>query len=404
MSISDDAVEHIAENFDYHDPAVTDPHPIYAKLRECPVTKNPLYGGHWLISGYDEAYAALMDSDTFSSSIVSIPADYAGRPLIPEQLDDPEHKLYKRLLIPAFSATPMERLEPVVRERCRNMIAAFPEDGPVEFVEAFATPFPVSIFLDLLGVPQTLLPDFVRYHKTIVHTFHEEDADVKRFAAVQAVHGVFLELMAERMREPKDDLISYICTVQLEGRDLTEEERLDIAFTMFIAGLDTTSGALGFSFLHLAQNPELQQYIREHEEEIPAAVEELLRFNSPISTARLAMKDIDFFGCPIKKGDPVLILTASANRDEKAFDNPDEVRIGRTPNRHVGFGVGIHRCLGINLARLQLRVAFEEIHRAFSSYEVADPDQLRWRASGVRGVDRMPLNMLRSVTGEQAGA
>lgn len=396
MGLSKDRIEHFVEHFDYHDPELgTDPYPVYAELRQrCPIHRSPAYGGHWVISKYEHAHAAFQDPGLFSSGIVSIPPELGQqRPLIPEQLDPPEHARYRRLLNPAFSIERLSKLDGFIRQRCRELLASYAESGGGDFISAFAKPYPVSIFLELLGLPQDRMEEFVGYSDRIIHGFHDDPDGELRIMAGMEVYVAFAQLIDARMNEPRDDLVSLLVHSQLDGDQLTDEEVLDICFLLFIAGLDTTTAALGQSFLHLSQHPADQQRLRDDPDVIPAAVEELVRYESPVSIARIATRDADFFGCPIKQGDWVLILTGSANRDEDEFDRADEVDFDRRA-KHLGFGSGVHRCLGMHLGRLQVRVAIEEFHRLISDYQLADPAAVRRHAGPIGGIDYLPLSVV----------
>ena len=395
-ALSPERVQHFVENFDYHDAELwTDPYAVYEAMRNrCPIAHSPNHGGHWVITRYEHAHAAFQDPATFSSAVIAVPNNIGQqRPLIPIQLDPPDHSRYRRLLNPAFSPQAMAAMEPQIRSRCRELIAGFAGEESIEFVEQFAKPFPTSIFLDLLGLPQDQADSFVAWTNRIIHGVADDPEGELRAEAGMQVYGSFAQLIDARLSEPQDDLVSRLLHTQLDGEQLSDEEVLDICFLLFIAGLDTVTSALGLSFLYLGRDATARKQLRASPELIPSAVEELLRFESPVSIARVATRDIEFFGCPIKAGDPVLILTGSANRDGDVFPGADEVTFGRAANRHLGFGAGPHRCLGAQLARLELRVALEEFSRSFSDYWVADLTTVARHAGPVGGVDFLGLGL-----------
>jgi cytochrome P450 len=398
VGLSPERVRYFVENFDYHDAELwTDEHAVYQAMRStCPVAYSPKHGGHWVISKYEHAHAAFQDPSTFSSAVIAVPNNIGQqRPLIPIQLDPPDHTRYRRLLSPAFSPKQMAEMEPVMRATCRQLLATFAHEPEIEFVDRFAKPYPTSIFLSLLGLPQDQADQFVAWTNRIIHGVADDPEGELRAEAGMHVYMSFAQLIDDRLTTPQDDLVSMLLHTELEGERLTDEEVLDICFLLFIAGLDTVTSALSLSFLYLGQAPGARRQLREHPELIPGAVEELVRYESPVSIARVATRDVDFHGCPIKAGEPVLIVTASANRDADEFADPDEVRFDRTANRHLGYGAGPHRCLGSHLARLELRVALEEFSRAFGDYWVTDLGAVRRHAGPVAGVDHLPLGLRR---------
>ena len=401
MGLSKDRVDHFVQNFDYHDPEFwTDPYPVYTEMRRrCPIARSGLYDGHWVLTKYEHVHAAFQDPETFSSALVSVPPELGQqRPMIPIQVDPPLHTRYRRLLAPAFSPQRIAAMEPEIRTRCRELIAGFAQGEEIEFIEAFAKPYPTSIFLTMMGLPQEDAESFLAWTYRIIHGFADDPEGELRIEAGMETYVYFAKVIDERMSDPRDDLISMLLHTEIDGEQLTDEEVLDICFLLFIAGLDTVTSSLGLSFLYLGQDDEARRRLRQDPSLIPAAVEELIRFESPISIARIATRDVDFFGCPIRKGDPVLILTGSADRDEDEFDHADEVIFERTPNRHLGFGAGPHRCLGSHLARIELRIALEEFHMAFGDYRVSDLGKVRRHAGPVGGIDYLPLSLIPSET------
>jgi cytochrome P450 len=188
-----------------------------------------------------------------------------------------------------------------------------------------------------------------------------------------------------------DDLISFLLQAKLDGRTLEADEVFGGCLLLLVAGIDTTWSAIGASIWHLAAHPEHQERLRAEPELLPSAVEELLRAYAPVTMAREAVVDTELAGCPVKAGEPLLLPFPAANRDPALFDRPDEVLLDRSPNRHVSFGVGIHRCLGSHLARMEVTVALEQLLANTSWFELADPGAVRWSTGQVRGPRTLPL-------------
>jgi cytochrome P450 len=220
----------------------------------------------------------------------------------------------------------------------------------------------------------------------------ESDPDGEiRAGFMLSIAGYLGELLAARRAERRDDIISYLVGCSVDGRPLTDAELMEMCFLLYMAGLDTVAGMIGFMFWHLAEHPDHRRALVADESLIPDAVEEFLRYYSIVNTSRVVTRDADFGGCPMKAGDRAVLPTAAANRDPRAFTDADAFVIDRRPNRHIAFGAGPHRCLGSHLARLELRVALEEWHRRIPEYGIADGATVRQDVSGVSVVENLPL-------------
>ena len=248
----------------------------------------------------------------------------------------------------------------------------------MDFAKEFSVPFPSQVFLTLLGLPLEELDRFLTMKDGIIRPDHvtgklygsKEASDYQQTIA-DSVYDYFNEVLDQREVERQDDLLSHFLDAEVEGDRLSREDILDICFLFLIAGLDTVTATLDCMFSFLAQHPEHRRQIVEEPALIPTAIEELLRWETPVmGVARVAVQDTELGGCPVKSGDQVMIMLGSANTDEAEFADADEVRFDREVNRHIAFGGGIHRCLGSHLARLELRVALREWHRRIPEYAV----------------------------------
>jgi cytochrome P450 len=253
-----------------------------------------------------------------------------------------------------------------------ELIDGFEDRGSCDFTNEFAVPLPSTIFLRLFGLPLSELPQLLAFNDRTQRPAGTTGAEQleERRANAQDVYRYFEAVIADRRGQaPRDDLLSTLLTSEVEGERLSDDEVIDISFLMILAGLDTITDTLTCSFKFLAEHPEHRQQILDDPSVIPSAVEELLRWETPVmSIIRVAQADAEIEGCPVHQGDVVLACLGSANTDEREFDNAGEVEFTRNPNRHIAFGGGIHRCLGSHLARQELRVALREWHRRIPHY------------------------------------
>ncbi|MGH7734581.1 MAG: cytochrome P450, partial [Gemmatimonadales bacterium] len=287
----------------------------------------------------------------------------------------------------------MQLLENEVGGLVTELVDAFAERGECDLHEEFAVPLPCRVFLRLMGLPLDDLDFFLELKDHIIRPpgVTMEDQAPYRQAAGRQVYEYFEKHLAERKVAPTDDLLAEIIAGEVDGERLTDEEVMDICYLFIIAGLDTVTDSLDCFFAHLAQHPEHRRQLATDESVIPSAVEELLRWESPVpAVPRVATEDIEIAGCPIKAGEQVMLLLASANTDDAAHPGVEEVDLCRNPNPHLAFGGGVHRCLGSHLARVELRVALREFHRRIPDYELAPGTVLEY-TSGLRSLHHLPL-------------
>jgi cytochrome P450 len=372
------------------------PQIMFKALRdECPVMA--IEGTGVVLTRKVEIDEALRHPEIFTSNMDAVDLKNA-RPMIPLQIDPPEHKKYRKLLDPIFAPRRMAAMDESVSLIVNNLIDGFIDQGEVDFAQAFSVPFPSEVFLTLLGLPLGELdrflamkdgiirPDHVTgkpYGSRAVNDFQQKVAD--------SVYEYFNEVLDAREVTRQDDLLSLFLDAEVDGQRLTRNDILDICFLFLIAGLDTVTATLDCMFAFLAQHPEHRQQLVDDPSLIPSAIEELLRWETPVmGVVRASLEDTSLGGCPVKKGDQVMIMIGSANTDEAEFDDADTVRFDREANRHIAFGGGIHRCLGSHLARLELRVALREWHRRIPEYSV-EPDHTLVYTGGIRSIDHFPM-------------
>jgi cytochrome P450 len=371
-----------------------DPHPTYAQLRsQCPVARGDL-GGHEvvLLSRYDDVLFALRAPDTFTSAGGTL--DLGEQPLLPLEVDPPLHTAYRRVLNPRFVPKEVAKLEPRVRAAVVELLDAFADRGSCDFHAELATPLPSSIFLALMGLPMEDLPMFMRWRdgtiRPDVAPGDVEGAARVRAETAQAISAYFREAIADRRARPDDSLLSAVVHATIDGEPLSEAELLGISHLLLIGGLDTVTATLDCMVAFLAEHPDHRRQLVEDPARIPAAIEELLRWLSPVMVVpRTAATDLTLHDVEIRKGDGVTLVLGAANSDEAAF-GAAAVDFGREPNRHLAFGGGHHLCLGVHLARLELRVVLEELHRRIPDYRLAPGAEVHY-STGIRQAEALPL-------------
>lgn len=383
------------EDFDlYSKEATACPQPVYKAMREaCPVTRSAF--GHATVTRHEDVAAALRSPESFSSEMDIAVALGTVRPMIPQQIDPPLQTSFRRLLDPMFSSKRMAHLDEQIRAHARQLIDSIYDKGECEFDKAFAIPLPCVAFLGLMGLPAEDLDLFLELKDGIIRPpFPAEDLEgamAFRKKTGERIYATFEKLIDEKIAQPKDDLMSLLVRAEVDGRPVTREEMLDISFLLLLGGLDTVTATLGCSIAHFAEHPADRQRIVDDPRHIPAAVEELLRWETPVTNVpRMMKQDVQIGDDTLRAGELVSLQLGSANTDESGFERADEVDLGRKVNRHLAFGAGPHRCLGSHLARLELRIAFEEWHRRIPHYRIQEGETPRYSA-GIREVRYLPL-------------
>ncbi|HET6966012.1 MAG TPA: cytochrome P450 [Acidimicrobiales bacterium] len=339
---------------------------------------------------HPDIFSSSVNPDLFSSASGTEVADEPPYNWIPELLDPPEHTKWRQLLAPHFAPKLMEAMEPKVRARCSEIIETFAGRGSCDFMHDFAWRYPTTIFMELMGLPLDGLEQFLAWEHDILHLSAGEDPDRSRaFGAMMAVQQYFAELIEQKRAHPGDDLLTTALSWKLDGRPISQEDMLSWCLLMFMAGLDTVSIQLAYSFWYLADHPDERGRLVADPSLIPGAVEEFLRCFAFVPPPRRVTRDTEFHGCPMKKGDAVVLPLSAANRDPAVWDRPTEVVIDREPNNHIAFGAGPHRCLGSHLARRELKVAIEEWHKRIPDYRLADAQVPEH--GGMWGIDALSL-------------
>jgi len=376
------------------------PQPVYKELvAKCPFARTALAGTP-VLSRYEDVLWALRHPEIFSSEMELHMALGTERPMIPQQIDPPAQTKFRKILDPRFSKKRMQEIAPDVRRHAGELIDAFIARGECEFDREFAVPLPCTAFLSLMGLPQSELPRFLRIKdmiirpQTLLAEPTLEAAQALRKDAGKQIYSFFGDLIDERRRKPGTDMVSYLLETEIDGQRLTREEILDVSFLLILAGLDTVTATLGCNIAYLAANPAQRQRIVEKPETIPAAVEELLRWETPVTgVPRVVKQDAEIPGLPgvkFEKGQLVTLLLGASNIDAGEFSEPERVDFERERNKHIAFGAGAHRCLGSHLARLELEVAMQVWHERIPDYRIKPGETPRY-SPGIREVQYLPL-------------
>ncbi len=380
------------------------PQPVWQLMREEPVMSiDDLPSGRGvLLSRKEEIMEALRHPEIFSSNMDAVDLKNK-RPMIPLQIDPPDHKKFRKLLDPIFAPRKMAVMDDEVSSLVNRSIDRFIDRGEVDFAKEFSIPFPSQVFLTLLGLPLEELDTFLTMKDGIIRPDHvtgklygSHEASAYQQKIADSVYDYFNKVLDLREKDRKDDMLSHFLDAEVEGDRLTREDILDICFLFLIAGLDTVTATLDCMFAFLAQHPEQRQQLVADPSLIPNAIEELLRWETPVmGIARVAVQDTELNGCPIHAGEQVMVMIGSANTDEAEYPDGDVVRFDRDVNPHIAFGGGIHRCLGSHLARLELRVALREWHKRIPDYEVEPGHELVY-TPGIRSIDFFPMRFTAS--------
>ena len=345
--------------------------------------------GAWVLTRAEHIRSVLQNPQLFSSRGVSGFSKLLGETwdMIPLELDPPKHTAFRAILNPLLAPRKIAQMEQGIRATCIELIDAVAQRGECEFMQAFARPFPVRIFLQLMGLPVQLFDQFLSWNNSIL--FAESLSD--RVEAAAAIRDYLRELIAERKRRPVDDLVSAAVQASVEGKPISDDEILGICYLLFVGGLDTVAASLGFYFRYLASHPGQQSLLRENAAQIPVAVEELLRAHSVVMVSRFATADTEIAGVALKKGDCIAIYTSFASFDSKEFELPEQVDLNRSVNRHIAFSYGPHRCVGSHLARRELVTAIEEWTRRVPLLRIPEDAEVTMHGGVVFSVDKLPL-------------
>ncbi len=389
---------------------IKDPFPIWDEIRgECPIAHTDRWGGSFMPTRYEDLFNIARDIQHFSSRDVLVasvmPAPDAEQEEVSEEdqeliqqynvgappitSDPPVHTWARKLLLPPFSANQVERYEQETRDLCNELIDGFIKDGKADGAADYAQQIPPRVIASMLGIPKEMTATFTEW----VRGFLElglTNPELREESA-RNIFGFMIEQVEQRKQNPGSDLISYLLAQKVDGEPVPEPHVVGTCFLILVAGIDTTWSSIGSAIWHLAQHPEHRKQLIEQPELINNAVEELLRAYSPVTMARYVASDTEYAGCPMHEGDKVLMNFPAANRDPSVFEHPEQVMLDREKNPHIAFGVGIHRCAGSNLARMEMKVSIQEWLKRIPDYRLEAPDEVTWAGGQVRGPRKMAV-------------
>jgi len=396
-------VEDWATDYDIFDPTYfTDPGPIWADLRQrCPIAQSGRWGGSYLPTRYDDvAEMARMVPALSSVEFTVVPPIPLLDPVTGEVLrtrphappissDPPFHGVARRLILQAFSPQAVARHEPYTEALAQRLIDDFIDQGGCDGAVQYAQQIPPKVIAHLMGLDEDRGEDFVRWVRGLLE-FGATNPELRQKTALE-MFAFWREEIAKRRAHPSDDFISWLIQQDLNGEPVDDDHATATCNLLLIAGIDTTWSSIGAALWHLATHPEDRERLVKEPELMPTAVEELLRVYSPVTMARLAIEDVTVSGTTIPEGSRVLMNFPAANRDPEVFPDPDTVVIDRAHNRHVAFGIGIHRCAGSNLARMEMQVALSAFLERIPEFHLDDRGPVTWCGGQVRGPRSLPL-------------
>ena len=392
-----------ATDFDHGDPQYNrHAHAIWAELRDkCPVAHSDRYGGTWLPVTHEHVREIAYDTENFTSRAVVVsnvvpedPAPIGGAP--PITSDPPFHHEARRIVLPPFSPKKIAEWEPEIRRLCNELLDEMEAEAKtglsIDAAIQYAQHIPVNVIARMLGFPLEDDDLFREFVHDILENINGDPED--RMRAFERIDAYLQAQIDDHVANPRDDLTGYLLDVELFGEKIPKELVGGFILLLLVAGIDTTWSAIGSSLWHLATHADDRRRLVNDPSLMPTAIEEFLRAYAPVTMARLVAKDHDFHGCPMKKDEWVLLPFPAANLDPAEFPDADKVLIDRAENRHAAFGLGIHRCLGSNLARLELRVAVEEFIKRFPDFELAHGEEgVVWSVGQIRGPRQLPVRI-----------
>ena len=398
-----------ATDFDHGSPAYNNNiHQIWDDLKAagCPIAHTERYGGVWLPLTHDLVKEIAYDPTRFSSLTPVVQQlkpsearledpDALGAPIGPVppiSSDPPFHADARRLLLPAFSPKVIDPLRKEVEEICNKLIDDMGDVDAIDAAVQYTQHIPVLVVAQMVGLPLSDADRFRGWVDMVLGGIGAERSE-ERLAQFMAMDEYLTKHIEEHIANPQDDLTSYLLDAEIFGEKLSPRHVFGTILLLIIAGIDTTWSGIGSSLWHLASNPVDRRRLVENPGKIPMAVEEFLRAYAPVTMARMVTDDMEFHGVQMKKEDRVLLPFPAANRDENQFANPAVVDIEREENRHAAFGLGIHRCIGSNLARLEMNVAIEVFLKRFPDFELDTTEQVTWSTGQVRGPRNLPFKI-----------
>ena len=367
---------------------------IWNEVREqCPIATTERYGRAFMPVTMDAVSQVAHDTEHFSSIWVNVGRPDAPRfPAPPITSDPPEHHGHRRLLLPAFSPKKIKAMEEEMREFCRGLIAKLDGDDTADAAAQYSQHIPVHGICQMVGIPEA---DADLFRDWIYRNFQLAPRDnAVRLQVAKEMTDYIEQVLHDRLEHPQDDLATFVANGEIDGETVDWDLKVGYIRLLIIAGIDTTWSAIGSGLWHFAQHPEeVAQLVAVDNDDMlwQTGTEEVLRYYAPVTMARKVIGETEVAGCPVHPGDQMLLTFPAANHDPETFDQPDEFQLDRAKNRHVAFGLGIHRCVGSNLARMELLIGLQEWLRAFPNYRLDTTQETTWANGQVRGPRNIPV-------------
>ena len=390
-TVPDHVPANLVHDFDiYEDEGIRrDLHREYSRLhREAPpIFWTPLNGGHWIVTRHDAIATVNLDTEHFSTREHEFPRVPDAPRFIPLHYDPPENMPYRKLLMPFFSPKAVKAMDAQIRAHAARLIDDVKDKGACEFIEDIAAPFPVKIFMTLMGLPLERYDDF---RGMVVDFFTSQGSD-RMNEVIARINGEIEALVADRRANPRDDLITRIVNAEIEGRPIHDWELLNMTFLLLLGGLDTVTNMLTFTIHRLAQEPQLQERLLREPERMADFVEEGLRLFGVVNTPRIVKKDVDLMGVPFRVDDMVMTALPMAGWDDTANPNPTVFDIDRVDRKHLTFSTGAHLCLGHYLARTELKIFFSTWMEKIGKFRLKPGQEFHYRGGTVMALESLEL-------------
>jgi cytochrome P450 len=383
-----------ATDFDHLHPSwADDPYSIWRGLRDtCPVAHTNRFSGVYFPLRYEDIRAVAYDTENFSSRRVVIREGGPDSLLPPITSDPPAHRDHRKILLASFTPEAVAKLEPRTRSICSDTLHRLSGRTECDIAVDYAQEIPTRVIACMLGLPERHGDMFRRWIHGITLGF--ADPEIARRVGSE-ITPFFAEHVARRRKTPGDDMVGQLIEARLNGQPLSDEHIIGTLRLLLVAGINTTWSMIGASLWHLATHEDDRKRLVAEPQLIPAAIEEFLRAYSPAVVGRVIEKETEIGGCPVKAGEMVMLAYGAADRDPAVFADPEQVIIDRAENRHAAFGLGIHRCIGANLARMEIRVAMEEWLRTFPDFMLMPGAVVKWSPGSVRGPLQIPVTIRR---------
>ena len=404
MSEANRPVDDWATDFDIFDQDyVKEPMPVWDDLRQrCPIAHSTRWGGAWMATRYEDLRALVRMVPELSSRAPAVvpPAPELREELIAEvkaygsenppiTADPPEHMPYKRLVLPFFTPDAVEAHRAFTEKLCHELIDGFIDKGACDAAADYAQQLPSRVIAQMLGIDASRGDEFTEWTRGVLELGQTQPELRNRYRRI--IRNFFAELVAERRANPGDDMISRLIASEVEGEPLSDYTVIGMCNLLLVAGIDTTWSSIGASLWHLAGHAEDRRRLATEPDLFPTAIEELLRYYAPVMMARKVTEPVTIGDASFNPGDKVILNFPAANQDPEVFERADEVVLDRRRNRHIAFGLGIHRCAGSNLARMEMDVALRIWFERIPEFELSDPDAVTWSGGQVRGPRTIPV-------------